>query len=178
MAKITLITGGAASGKSRWAISHFEACDNVLYLCAAPHLDKEAADRIKWVGRASGTKWEIQTGCRLRSANIADHQYIIYDSLARYTADMITAFTRGSDYSAEKEKLQRTVAEDVEHFIDKVNDAHGNLVMITNETGFSVAPSNNNQRGYREILGFVNQRTAHMASDVYMSISGVQIKIK
>lgn len=179
MGKITLITGGAASGKSRWAISYFADCNNVLYLCAAPHLDKEAADRIKWNSKANGVKWDIQENIRLRSAETDNHRYIIYDSLARYTADMINALSRSSpSVSSEKDRLKKSVSEDIERFIDKVNTADSNLVIITNEVGFSVIPSNDSGRSYRDILGFVNQRAANMAAEVYMSVSGVQMKIK
>lgn len=179
MAKITLVTGGAASGKSRWAVSYFAECDNVLYLCAAPHIDKETAERIRWNSRAKAVNWRIIENSRIRSVQPEGHKYIIYDSLARYTADMITALSRGySGGLGEKDRLKMSIAEDVERLIDKVNETGSNLVIITNETGFSVTPTNDNQRVFREILGFVNQRTANMAAEVYMSVSGVQMKIK
>ena len=47
MSKTILITGGAASGKSRWAVSYLAACDYVLYLRTADEVDKDTLGRIE-----------------------------------------------------------------------------------------------------------------------------------
>ena len=46
MASITLVTGGAVSGKSRWAISYFRTCDNVLYMNTSSELPSETRNSM------------------------------------------------------------------------------------------------------------------------------------
>ena len=48
MSKTILITGGAASGKSRWAVSYFAACDYVLYLRTSDAVDADTMHRIEY----------------------------------------------------------------------------------------------------------------------------------
>lgn len=60
MSKTILITGGAASGKTRWAVSYLAACDNVLYLCAAKAVDRETLNRIDFATRKNFVEWEIK----------------------------------------------------------------------------------------------------------------------
>ena len=58
MAKISLITGGAATGKSRWAVSYFQH-DNVLYICTSKKLDKDIVQRIKYSNEHNFVEWII-----------------------------------------------------------------------------------------------------------------------
>ncbi len=62
--------------------------------------------------------------------------------------------------------------------IDRVKEIEGTLLILSLETGFSVCPEKQEQVMFREILGNVNQRIANMCTDVYMSASGIQFKIK
>ena len=52
------------------------------------------------------------------------------------------------------------------------------MIVITLETGFSVAPTDPRQIAFRKILGSVNQRIANSSDEVYFSASGIQFKIK
>ena len=47
MANSILITGGSASGKSRFAVTHFHCCDYVLYLKAGSDLDADTKKRLE-----------------------------------------------------------------------------------------------------------------------------------
>jgi adenosylcobinamide kinase/adenosylcobinamide-phosphate guanylyltransferase len=62
--------------------------------------------------------------------------------------------------------------------MNKVEELNGALVIITIEPGFSVMPLNSAQTAFRDIMGFVNQRIANTAQEVYLSVSGIQFKIK
>ena len=91
MAKIIFITGGAARGKSRWAVSYFSACDNVLYMCTAPEMDKDISERIRWNNEHNYVEWVVKPGFKMDDAEISEHKFFIYDSIARYTSDTINA---------------------------------------------------------------------------------------
>ncbi|MGN0656414.1 MAG: bifunctional adenosylcobinamide kinase/adenosylcobinamide-phosphate guanylyltransferase, partial [Ruminiclostridium sp.] len=62
MGNITLITGGAGSGKTRWAISYFKTCDNVLFLNTGETLSDETRHRMNYSNRENNVEWVVQNG--------------------------------------------------------------------------------------------------------------------
>lgn len=181
MAKNILITGGAASGKSRWAVTHFSACDYVLYLRAGDVVDADTLNRIEFGNNKNGVEWDIVTGAKKEPASyIGDHKFVIFDSLATYTSGIISEMCPDiANMDEEMRKIiEKRVISDITEMHEKIIDIQGSMIIITVETGFSVTPENRSQAIFREILGNVNQRIANMSDEVYFSASGIQFKIK
>ncbi len=181
MAKNILITGGAASGKSRWAVTNFSACDYVLYLRAGDVVDADTLNRIEFGNNKNGVEWDIVTGAKKDPASyIEDHKFVIFDSLGTYTSGIISEMCPDiANMDEEMRKLiEKRVISDITEMHDKIVDIQGSMIIITVETGFSVTPENRAQALFREILGNVNQRIANMSDEVYFSASGIQFKIK
>ena len=180
MANITFITGGAASGKSRWAVSYFSSCDDVLYMETSAESDAETEERIKWNSEHNGVNWVVKTGCGTDDPDIENHKFFIFDNLANYTSKIINEMCLYPDSADEiiTKKIKQRVIGDVAALMDKMQEIDGNIIIISLETGFSICPENKKQAFFREVLGAVNQRIANMASEVYVSISGIQVKIK
>lgn len=62
MSKKIMITGGAASGKSRRAATYLRACDNVLYRSVSDNMDADTRKRIDHDCEANDVEWVIRTG--------------------------------------------------------------------------------------------------------------------
>lgn len=77
-----------------------------------------------------------------------------------------------------EKQIEGRVIEDVTAMFDSIMTIDGTMIIITLETGFSTTPESRDQAVFRKIIGTVNQRISHMCSDVYLSASGVQFKIK
>ncbi len=181
MAKTILITGGAASGKSRWAATYLAACDYVLYLCANDKIDPDTKRRIEFDNNQHGVEWDIVQGVTESPVEtFFDHKFVIFDALSSYTRRMIdTMCSEDEDIDEDKKKsIEKKIISDVTDMIDHINEIDGSMIIITVETGFSVTPENPRLALYRQILGAVNQRIANMADEVYFSASGIQFKIK
>lgn len=181
MSKTILITGGAASGKSRWAASYLAACDYVLYLCASPELDKDTLGRIEFSNKQHFVEWDIQEGVTSDPAErITDHKFVIFDNLASYASAAIQQMCPDiSTITGEmKKEIEKKVIADITDMYDQIMVIDGTMITITLETGFSVTPHDHEQAVFREIIGSVNQRLANMSNEVYMSASGIQFKIK
>lgn len=181
MSKSILITGGAASGKSRWAVSYLAACDYVLYLSVADAVDADTMQRIEYGNKQNYVEWDIKTGIKEAPADqFTDHKFVIFDSLAAYTSQVIKAMCPDvSQLDANmKKEIEKKIIADVTDMFDKIMVIDGSMIIITLETGFSVTPENREQALFREILGTVNQRIANMSNEVYLSASGIQFKIK
>lgn len=181
MSKTILITGGAASGKTRWAVSYLAACDNVLYLCAAKAVDRETLNRIDFATRKNFVEWEIKENITDAPASLMpNYRFVIFDSLASYVSDIIRSKCPDiSDLTVElKRQIISKIISDVTEMYDSITAIDGTMIVVTLEPGFSVTPETPEQMVFREILGAVNQRIANMSNEVYMSASGIQFKIK
>ena len=74
--------------------------------------------------------------------------------------------------------IERRIIADIEDMRERIRELNGSMIVITLETGFSVAPTDPRQIAFRKILGSVNQRIANSSDEVYFSASGIQFKIK
>lgn len=180
MASITLVTGSAASGKSRWAISYFRTCDNVLYMNTSQEMKEETLNRLEFSNKENDVKWEIINSVNDPVSLMKDHKFFILDDLAGFvtnamknTAKDISKITR-----EESEKIRNYVVNNVIECMNRVEELNGALVIITIEPGFSIMHLSPEEVAFRDIMGMVNQRIANTAQEVYLSVSGIQFKIK
>ncbi len=181
MAKNILITGGAESGKTRWAITHLAACDYVLYLRTGDAVDADTMNRIQYDNNKNGVEWDIVTNVVSNpSQYFTDHKFVIFDSLAAYTSKVINELCQNPEEMTEemRKEIEKRIISDITDMLEKIKELSGSMIIITLETGFSVNPENHSQAMFRVILGNVNQRIANMSDEVYFSASGIQFKIK
>jgi adenosylcobinamide kinase/adenosylcobinamide-phosphate guanylyltransferase len=75
----------------------------------------------------------------------------------------------------------------VEEYLDKFlksleklkNDSKiQKLIIVTNEVGWGIIPGNKISRIFVKLLGNVNKKIAKIADEVYMMVSGIEVKIK
>ena len=180
MARTILMTGGGASGKSRWAVSQFAACDNVLYICPCT-LDHDTRSRIDFSNNKNYVQWDIREDVTSNPAELFDkHKFAVFDSLDIYTMQVMKEMCPDiSQLDAELEKtIEKRIVDDVLEMYNAIRLVGGDIVVITLETGFSLEPEDKQLMARRKILGIVNQRIANESSDVYLSASGIQFKIK
>ena len=181
MSKSLLITGGAASGKSRWAATYYSACDYVLYLKAGGEVDNDTLRRIEFSCTHNGVEWDIVTTGKIDLAGeITDHKFVIFDSISSYASVVMDKMCPGEEIPDEsvKKAVEKRIIEGIMNVRRKVDDNGGSMIVITLETGLSFTPENKRQAIFREIIGTVNQRIANTSEEVYFSASGIQFKIK
>ncbi len=181
MSKNILITGGAASGKTRWAVTYLAACDYVLYLRTSDAVDADTLNRIEYSNNQHGVEWDIVTGVVSDPTQyFTDHKFVIFDSLGAYTSKIIKEMCPNDEDMTEelRKEIEKKVISDVTAMIEAIKEKDGSMIIVTLETGFSVIPENRAQAVFRVILGNVNQRIANISDEVYFSASGIQFKIK
>ena len=182
MGKITLITGGYNSGKSRWAVSYFDCCDNIQYLCTSSNLDKSTMERIIFTESSHNVCWDIRCNFQFDDPppDLLEYDNFIIDSVGELAA---TKFFHNYDLftSSEKSRMD-SISEEFVHkvtdFVSKIKSCGGNVIVITNEIGFFPAFFGGKASRFDNTLSRVNQRLAAMADEVYFSVSGIQFKIK
>lgn len=181
MSKSILITGGAASGKSRWAATSYSHYDYVLYMRTGEAVDPDTLHRIEYSNNQNGVEWDIIDGVYDDPAGkIGDHKFVIFDRLSDYTSIVIKRMCPDISQMTDDmmKAIERAVISDVEDMREKIRELNGSMIIITLETGFSVTPTDPSHIALRKILGSVNQRIANSSDEVYFSASGIQFKIK
>lgn len=180
MSRIILVTGGARSGKSSFAESLYSNKKDVVYIATSRVYDSEMEDRVKQHRLQRPQEWETFEGNYDLYNAVGEMKNYLLDCLTVLTSNIMFDITK--DYERiplekQKETEDRVVAE-VEGLIKKIIKTEGNLVMVTNEVGYSIVPENHVARVYRDIVGRVNQRIAAMASEVYIVACGIPLRLK
>lgn len=181
MANSILITGGAASGKARFAVTNFAAFDYVLYLRVGEELDSDITHRIEFSTQKNGVEWNVVHNQTITPADeVKDHKFVIFDSVSAYTRLVMNKICPDTSRLTDemKKQIEKSVIDGITAMFEKVSENHGSVIIITLETGFSVKPSDSAQAAYRDILGRVNQRIANTCDEAYFSVSGIQFKIR
>lgn len=182
MGKITLITGSENSGKSRWAVSCFDCCNNIQYLCTSPKLDKSTMDRIVYNESSHNVCWDLRCNFRFDAPpdDLSDYDNFIIDSISDLAARIfyydlqILGF---SEIYKIDERTEQFIIQAME-FVRKIKTSGGNAVVITNEAGFLQNMKDSEMAVYKKVLCTLNQRLVALADEVYFSVSGIQFKIK
>lgn len=188
MGTITLITGGARSGKSRLAESLArESKRHVVYIATSLPIDEEMKERIRLHREQRPESWDLLEQYRGFNLGIQDDEAaILLDCITIMVTNII--FDEVRDWSifetiGEKslelsEKLELVVQKELENLIEGMKRRNGPSFIVTNETGMGLVPDTPVNRIFRDVLGRANQYLASEADQVSLCISGIEMKIK
>ena len=177
MAKqITLLLGGARSGKSHYAQQLAgELGSKVLFVATGEGLDEEMQARIAEHRKARPKNWktlEISTGIGERiEKQIGDAEVVLIDCLTLLISNLL----RGELAYLEAEK--RVTAE-LNELIAVMDRLDASFVIVSNEVGMGLVPENKLGRVYRDLLGKANQLLASRATEVYLMVACLPVQVK
>ncbi|NLN14355.1 MAG: bifunctional adenosylcobinamide kinase/adenosylcobinamide-phosphate guanylyltransferase [Tissierellia bacterium] len=177
---ITLVTGGARSGKSSFAESLLADKEDVVYMATSRIFDKEMEERIKLHRDSRPAIWRTFEGNYNLKEAIGEEKHYLLDCLTVLTSNIMFDITKDVeyiDYELQK-RVEDKVLEEIKDLIQAVRAKDYNLVMVTNEVGYSVVPEHHISRVFRDIQGRINQRVAALSDEVYLVCCGIPVKIK
>ncbi len=183
LANLTVITGGARSGKSKFAES-LAAGENaqVVYIATMERLpcDPEAVERIQRHRDRRPPYWltveQPVDAHKAVDALSGETRSCIFDCLSLYVSNLLLD---GYDESLSMAVLEGKIlgaAEELLRSISRKERTH--FYVVTNEVGWGVVPENGLARSYRDLLGLTNQLFAQSAGEVWLSCAGLQLKLK
>ncbi len=178
MSKTVMVTGGAMSGKSRYAVTAFECCDEVRYLCTRPNLDEATKQRILFNESRRNFRWHIEENFRPDLLECEGRTNAIFDSLSDLVFASMYEYPYLLEDDDDTENLINNTILSVKGMADKVKSSGGNLVIITQEVSCCPEHENETDAKYVRILSAVNQRIASICDEVYVMISGIPVKIR
>ena len=177
--KMTLILGGARSGKSSFAQALAEArCCPTLYVATAEAGDDEMALRITRHRQARSPNWMTLETPRHVGKEIGkqagEAQVILIDCLTLLASNLISPLSEPIDEDA----AQALLDAEVDDLLDAYARSGAEWFIISNEVGLGLVPPYPLGRIYRDALGRANQRIARAADVVILMVAGLALNMK
>ena len=168
MKKVILITGGARSGKSRYAEElALSLSPNPVYVATAHVWDEEFRERVKKHQERRGPEW----------TNIEEEKQLSQHDLTGRVAviDCITLWCTNFFFELQdtEQSLNALKAE-----FDAFTAHDATFIFVTNEIGMGGVSENAVQRKFTDLQGWMNQYVASKADEVILMVSGIPIKVK
>ncbi len=168
---ITLILGGARSGKSRYAEKLAAATQQpVLYIATATASDAEMSARIAHHQQQRPATWQLQE-CSLdlidALANEAQqHQTILIDCLTLWLNNQLFHFPA------------QNFSELFDGLVNQLESANADIILVANEVGLGIIPLGEISRTFVDEAGRLNQRIAQVADNVLFIAAGLPLVLK
>lgn len=169
MRRVSLVLGGARSGKSR----HAEALARKhkgrrIYIATAEIIDEEMRARVTLHREQRGLGWEtLEVPLDLAGAlGAADHP----KSLT--LVECVTVWINNLMYHG------RDVAGEVKRLCELLPKLRGRVVLVSNEVGLGIVPDNALARAFRDEAGRANQALAAVADEVVFVAAGLPLALK
>ncbi len=179
MGKLVLVTGGARSGKSRFAEQYAaKHGKKVAYIATAQIYDEEMAHRVKLHQARRPSEWDTYEAPfdadKIIPEAGKEHDLILFDCLTIYLSNLICSLPNLEDFDLN----YRTVRENMDRLIAAAKAYEGTIVFVTNEVGAGIVPEHRISREYRDLAGISNQLMAGAAEEVYLVVCGLPVNVK
>ncbi|KUL93092.1 adenosylcobinamide kinase [Bosea sp. WAO] len=165
---LTLVLGGARSGKSRHAEALVEALPAPwVYIATAQAYDDEMRARIAEHRARRSQDWRtVDAPMALPEALRAapPGQPVLVDCLTLWLTNLILA--------------ERDVSIATGELMAACREAQGPIVLVSNEVGLGIVPENALARRFRDEAGRLHQRLAAQADRVVFMVAGLPMQVK
>ena len=166
---VTLVLGGARSGKSRFAEKLASEIEGPrVYIATAEARDEEMAARIKRHRDDRGDTWityeETLNIAELIQRISSDHPVMLVDCLTLWLSNLM-------EQDLDPEKM-------VDALVASSRGNGSNIIFVSNEVGLGIVPNNALARTFRDEAGRMNARLAEAADIVYFVAAGLPLKMK
>ena len=186
MKNLVLITGGARSGKSRFAEKIAKESEGkVVYIATAIPFDDQMKDRIKKHKTSRPREWvTIERYKDFKDLTInqvfLDSDLVLLDCITLMVSNLL--MDSGLNFaSCSMEKvgmLEKSIFEEIRDLLNLVELHDKKLILVSNEVGMGLVPPFRMGNIFRDISGRVNQHMAREAEEVYFMVSGIPMKVK
>ena len=176
---VTLVLGGARSGKSAFA-EHLASLSGrpVLYVATAAIGDEEMRQRVERHRQRRPRTWRTLEAQRAVAPAIdaarRPGEVVIVEDLTLLASNYLI----GPEY----EPLENVDANEVQAALGREADAllvlPGPLIVVSNEVGMGLVPPYPLGRLFRDLLGWLNQRVAARADCVVLMVAGLPLALK
>jgi adenosylcobinamide kinase/adenosylcobinamide-phosphate guanylyltransferase len=165
---LTLVLGGARSGKSAYAESLVTAHPGPwTYIATAQIFDDEMRSRIEAHRARRGDEWRTIEAPQMLAEAIAEapgHRPLLVDCLTLWLSNRLLD---GADLAADRAVL-----------VSSLSRRAAPTTVVSSEVGLSIVPDNALARSFRDAAGELHQSVAKMAGRVVLTVAGYPIIAK
>ena len=166
--RLTLVLGGARSGKSRQAEQLVRSVRPPwTYVATAQASDDEMRERIALHRTRRGDGWlteEVPLDLAAALRDVPPGRPVLVDCLTLWLTNTMLA--------------ERDVDAALDDLVETCRRAAGPLVLVSNEVGLGIVPDNALARRFRDHAGVLHQRLAAEAEQVLFMVAGLPIAVK
>lgn len=172
MKTVTLVTGGARSGKSTFAVQQAQGYSGPrAFIATATACDDEMSQRITRHQEERGHDFvTLEEPYRLAEALATlpnSTQVAVVDCLTVWLGNLLL---RG--------EVQNDTHPEIDALLETLRAPPCDLIIVTNEVGLGLVPMTEIGRRYRDVAGRTNQRVAAAADRVVLMVSGLSMNLK
>lgn len=187
MSKITLVTGGARSGKSAYAekLAKESGGKDVLYVATAVIVDEEIARRVEQHKARRPAEWATEELYKDFSSlkdkeGFLHAKTVLLDCVGFALNNTLYDVLSDWEYPSEDEVAlaENNLYKEVKDLIELCRKENKNLIMVTNEVGDSLVPESRISRIYRDALGRTNCLSASLSDSVVRMTCGLPLELK
>ena len=172
--RLIFITGGARSGKSRFALGLAQGTSfrNRIYVATGVACDAEMRRRITRHRQERKNGWLTLEEPRylpekLPKRYLSSGNLILLDCLAAFVTNLLLS------------KIPHAAIEKrAKHLLATLRHPGLTSILVSNEVGLGLVPDHPLGREFRDILGRVNQHAASHCDEVYFLVSGIPMRLK
>jgi adenosylcobinamide kinase/adenosylcobinamide-phosphate guanylyltransferase len=173
---LTLILGGARSGKSRLAERLAAACGRVTYIATArPGADPEMSARIeRHRARRPGPWRTIEEPLALAGAvesAAPEADAIVVDCLTIWLSNLFWELR-----DRPPTEVDDTVRSELRRIAARSRECQ--VILVSNEVGCGTVPEAALARAFRDTEGLLNQWAAEAADEVILTVAGLPLYLK
>jgi adenosylcobinamide kinase / adenosylcobinamide-phosphate guanylyltransferase len=169
---ITLILGGARSGKSRLAQKLASRYPSVVFVATATPVDDEMRRKIERHKADRPSEWITVEEPVSLDAVVREWApragIMLVDCLTLYTANLLSAAHNDAE----------NVLPRVQPLLEALRTAETSIVLVSNDVGSGIVPAYPSGRAFRNLLGEINQQVAAIADHVAFMVAGLPLWLK
>jgi adenosylcobinamide kinase / adenosylcobinamide-phosphate guanylyltransferase len=172
---VSLVIGGARSGKSRFAQSLASSSGRAIFVATARAEDSEMAARIAQHRRDRPENWiTVEEPIQIANAverHCGDCDFLLVDCLTLWLSNFCWEHRERAESVIEEAAVQEVAR------VVRVSTP-ARMVLVTNEVGWGLVPESRVGRFFRDLQGRVNQKAAALADQVFQVVAGIPVVIK
>lgn len=182
MSHITLITGGARSGKSSFAEQMPEGSADVLYIATAIRTDAEMAERIRHHIESRDPRWRTHEGFTglEEVLTTASESFVLLDCVTNMVSNLMFSLSADPEKLSpgELDDLYQDIQSAFVRLLDAARRMDKKLILVSNEVGMGLISEYKLGRVFVDFAGWINQLIAREADEVIFMVSGLPLWLK
>jgi adenosylcobinamide kinase / adenosylcobinamide-phosphate guanylyltransferase len=177
--QVTLILGGARSGKSRFALRlnpPSPSSGKSYFIATALAQDEEMKVRIHKHRQSRSLDWDTREEPYdllgvLRKTAREDASLVVVDCLTLWLSNLLCGMG-GPALSTD------SIEAKIDELQKEIPQLTGRILLVSNEVGLGLVPETSMGREFRDLQGRLNQSIAEVSNDIFFLVAGIAQKIK